>query len=400
MFKRSVTLAAAALLTASVGVGSAWADADQDGRAHGGPNAAFTVAVYGDAPYGTKPTDTAEFAATPAFIDSVNADPDVSTVIHVGDIHSGKRYCTEAYDRSIYDLWTRFADPLVYTPGDNEWTDCHKPGEGGGTYNATTGQIDYVTDPATGLPRDYAQGDPVANRQLVRSIFFAHPGQTLGGGDLRVLSQAQVADPAHPADAQFVENVMWQRNRTLFVTLDVPGGSNDDADPWYGAPAESARQQQERQQREAADLRWLDLAFLAAHRSNVTSVVLVTQADTWDLDGKSAAHLSNYEPLIAAIADHTTAFGRPVLLLNGDSHVYRSDNPLQAGSACDGEPGVCDADAWTSHPSYDVPNFHRIVVHGSTFPLEWLKLRIDPKVDAPASATAFGPFSWTRQTQG
>ena len=45
MFKRSVTLAAAALLTASVGVGSAWADADQDGRAHGGPNAAFTVAV-------------------------------------------------------------------------------------------------------------------------------------------------------------------------------------------------------------------------------------------------------------------------------------------------------------------------------------------------------------------
>jgi hypothetical protein len=38
--------------------------------------AAADVAVYGDAPYGTSPTDTAQFAATPAFIDSINADPD------------------------------------------------------------------------------------------------------------------------------------------------------------------------------------------------------------------------------------------------------------------------------------------------------------------------------------
>lgn len=396
MLKRSGMLTATLLLTVTIGGGSAWAD----GGDHGGPNAAFTVAVYGDAPYGTKPTDTSEFAATPAFIDSVNADPDVSTVIHVGDIHSGKQYCTEAYDRSIYDLWTRFQDPLVYTPGDNEWTDCHKAGEGGGTWDATTGQVKPVLDPATGQPVDYAAGDPVANLQLVRSIFFAHAGQTLGGGQLRVLSQAQLPDPFHPSDRQFVENVMWERNRTLFVTLDVPGGSNDDADPWYGAPAESARQQQERQQREAADLRWLDLAFAAAHASNATSVVLALQADMWDLDGKTAAHLTNYEPLIASIAQHTTRFRRPVLLLNGDSHVYRSDDPLEAGSACTGEPGVCATDAWTAHPSYDVPNFHRIVVHGSTFPLEWLKLRIDPKADAPASDTAFGPFSWTREPQG
>jgi len=51
------------------------------------------------------------------------------------------------------------------------------------------------------------------------------------------------------------------------------------------------------------------------------------------------------------------------------------------------------------HPGYDVPNFHRIVVHGSTTPLEWLKLTIDPKVDAPQSADAFGPFRWTRITE-
>jgi len=60
---------------------------------------------------------------------------------------------------------------------------------------------------------------------------------------------------------------------------------------------------------------------------------------------------------------------------------------------------VCTYDAWNSHPYYDVPNFHRIVVHGSTFPLEWLKLTVDPAVNVPASETAFGPFSWERMPQ-
>jgi hypothetical protein len=318
--------------------------------------------------------------------------------VHVGDIHSGSQYCTAAYDRSIYGLWQRFADPLVYTPGDNEWTDCHKAKEGGGTYNAATGQINYVLDPSTGQPVDYAKGDPVDNLALVRSIFFAHPGRTLGSGTLPVLSQAKVHDPRHPADAQYVENVIWQKNKTLFVTVDIPGGSNNDADPWYGAPAESAQQHDERTQRTAADLRWLDLAFGLARVGGIRDVVIVTQADMWDLDGNTAAHLSNYEPIIDNIATHTKQFGRPVLLLNGDSHVYRSDNPLQPNSACIGDAGACATDAWAAHPSYDVPNFHRIVVHGSTIPLEWLKLTIAPKRNAPASATSFGPFSWQRIT--
>src|SRR5262245_39330228 len=106
------------------------------------PRDVLTMAVYGDSPYGTSPTDTSQTQATPTFIDSINADPDVSLVMHIGDIHSGKQFCTEDYDRHIFDLWQRFAEPLVYTPGDNEWTDCHKKAEGGGVYNPVTGQID------------------------------------------------------------------------------------------------------------------------------------------------------------------------------------------------------------------------------------------------------------------
>src|SRR3954454_12764355 len=163
---RGVYAAAILALTAAVAAPAAAAGGGPGG--HRDHHASFTYAVYGDAPYGTTPTDTSETDATPAFISAVNADKAVSTVLHVGDIHSGSQFCTQAYDQQVADLWSGFADPMVYTPGDNEWTDCHKKKEGGGAFNAATGQIDFVTNSDGGLT-DYAGGNPVDN---VRSIFF------------------------------------------------------------------------------------------------------------------------------------------------------------------------------------------------------------------------------------
>jgi hypothetical protein len=54
------------------------------------------------------------------------ANADLSAVLRVGDIHSGKEDCTEAYDRAVAAQWSAFKVPVVYTPGDNEWADCHK----------------------------------------------------------------------------------------------------------------------------------------------------------------------------------------------------------------------------------------------------------------------------------
>jgi hypothetical protein len=347
----------------------------------------LTMAVYGDSPYGVNPTDNAQQLATPAFIDAVNRDKKVKLVLHVGDIHAGKQYCTFGYDNAIYDLWTQFRDPLIYTPGDNEWADCHKSGEGGNVRDSTGKYVDY------------ANGDPVANLGLVRQIFFNRPGRSLGEGAKRVVSQAQAFDPAHPDDAQYVENVMWEQANVLFVTANIPGGSNNDADGWYGAAA-TGEQIQESDLRTAADLRWLDAAFAQAKADRVAGVVIQAQADMWDLDGKTAAHLTNYESFLQNIVAHTTDFGKAVLMFNGDSHVFRSDNPLAQGAPCLNESGnrfvPCAIDDWTAHPSYNVPNFHRIVIHGSTTPLEYLRVSIDARHPPAPGPSAFGPFSWER----
>jgi hypothetical protein len=361
-----------------------------DGKSNlrSGDDGPLTMAVYGDAPYGLTATDSSQTVATPAFIDAVNNDKKVKLVLHVGDIHSGKQFCTFGYDNAISDLWTQFRDPLIYTPGDNEWADCHKAAEGGNVKDAAGNYLDY------------ANGDPVANLGLVRQIFFNHPGQSLGEHSQRVVTQSQAFDPAHPDDAQYVENVMWEQSNVLFVTMNIPGGSNNDADVWYGAATATGEQTQEAQLRTAADLRWLDAAFAQAKADNVAGVVIQTQADMWDLDGKAAAHLTNYEPFLQNIAAHTTDFAKPVLMFNGDSHVFRSDNPLTQGARCLNESGssvvACSIDDWTAHPTYNVPNFHRIVVHGSTTPLEYLRVSIDTDHPPAAGPNSFGPFSWER----
>jgi hypothetical protein len=367
-------------------------------------NQKFTIAMIGDVPYGTTPTDTTESLLHPAFLTAINADADAQFVMHVGDIHSGKQFCTLAYDQQIAADWkAALKKPMIYTPGDNEWTDCHKSGEGGGTYSATTGQVTYVTD-ASGKLADYAGGDPIQNLDLVRSIFFTNPGRDFTN-TMDLHSQAKEYDTSSPSDSSYPENVWFEKNGVLFVTINLPGGSNNDTDPWYGAPAMSPAQQVEVANRSAADLHWLTAAFNRATSDNVTAVLIGLQADMWDIGGNAPAHLTGYKQYVDSIATFAKSFGKPVLLINGDSHVYRSDNPLVQGSPCLIDPAsgsdavACKDDGYAGQPNgYNVTNFHRIVVHGSTTPLEWLKLTIDPGYDhnAAATATSFGPFSWQR----
>jgi len=321
---------------------------------------AFTLAVFGDWPYSLVLLDSARL-----LIDSVNSDAEVSLVLHVGDIHSGSMPCTGAglnpipvgsnpsWNQGIFNLFEQFREPFVYTPGDNEWTDCHKT-------------------------KEFSSGAPLNELASVRSLFFPDPGFTLGGHKKRVSTQAMDFDRKHPGDAQFVENVMWEQRRVVFVTLNMPG-SNNDGLPWTAPFKDETARAAEAAQRTLADIRWLDAAFDQAEKEHAKAVVIGLQADMWDPAAIVAGGdgLGNYTIFVHELAQRSVRFGGPVLLINGDSHVFGSDKPLADPNSATGK----------IHGTQPVPNLTRITVQGSTTaPAEWLRLTIDP--DSPQV------FSW------
>lgn len=311
--------------------------------------ATATLAVFGDWPYGTV------INGATSFIAEVNADPDVELALHVGDIHSGSQACGDAYNLSIYGFFQTFADPVVYTPGDNEWTDCQKV-------------------------KEMSSGAPLLELAKLRRLFFAQPGQTLGLSARTVTSQASAFDPAHPEDAAYVENVSWQQANVRFVTLNVPG-SNDDHLPWAAPYSDVVAQADEIVKRDAANGRWLAKAFAAATSAGNAGIVIGLQADMWDPAAFAAGGdgLGGYDALVQQLATLAVAFGKPVLLINGDSHLYESDQPLADPASATG----------VMHPvSFPVPNLMRITVDGSTNFHDWVKLVVDPATPAV--------FSWTR----
>ena len=337
---------------------SALAD-DRDKGERG--NDKLTIAVFGDWPYNQNLLTNA-----PLLVNSVNSDRDVSLVIHVGDIHSGSQPCTSAgvlppiptsdpnWSRQVYFQFQQFKEPVVYTPGDNEWTDCHKTGE-------------------------FKSGDPLKELAAVRELFFARPGKTLGVEEKEVFSQSQYFDEQFPKDAQFVENVIWQDGKMVFATFNLRG-SNNDTLPWTNGFENPTAQAQEVADRTAADIRWLKAAFHLARTKQAKAVVLALQADMWDPAqiAPGGGGLSAYTPFVQELANQSLQFGRPVLLLNGDSHLFGADHPLAMPSSPQG----------LIHHTLPVPNFTRITAQGSTnAPAEWLRLTID--------ITKPGVFSWT-----
>ncbi len=269
-----------------------------------------TLAVIGDVPYGTVQETT--FGD---LIGAVNADAKVRAVIHVGDIKSGSTTCTDERFAAVRRAFDTFEDPLVYTPGDNEWTDCHRLNNG--AYN------------------------PLERLATIRTMFFANPGKALGRHPMRVESQPTL-----------VEDVRWIESRVAFATLHVIGSNNGLA-PWtgIGEAAPTAAQAAEVDARVAAVLAWIDATFDAAEALGLQGVVLAMQADTWSPTPSGAQ-----QAIVTRIAARTAGFAGQVLLLQGDSHQFVTDDPL------------------------GLPNFTRIVVHGETLPFEYLRLTVDPGV--------------------
>jgi hypothetical protein len=345
---RTLTVAAAAVAALAAAITPALADSDHgsDGHPGAGRPVAQDIAVIGDVPYGEP-----ALHAFPQLIAQINGAPQVGDVVHIGDIKDGSSLCTDGYFAQIKSLFDTFTDPLEYATGDNEWTDCHRANNGS-----------YV---------------PTERLAKLRQVFFPSPGTTLGQHPMTVTAQ-----PGLP------EDVLWSQGEVTFGTFDVQG-SNDDLlawDPVTPPPGDGPGPEWAARSPKVVD--WLNRTFDAAEQQHSKGVVLLLQADMWsdeNLDNGQGG--SGYAPFVQALAERAKDFRRPVLLVNGDSHVYAERHPLDG----------------THYTTVTAPNVTQITVQRSLEPptvptpapatvdvaAEWLDVHIDPR--SPAV------FSWTRQ---
>jgi len=106
----------------------------------------------------------------------------------------------------------------------------------------------------------------------------------------------------------FCENVRWHAGDLAFIGLNVPGGGNPNL-----ADA-----------RMAATLDWLDESLARAEQRGAARIFIFMHADPrFERVGSGDA----YARLRAVLATHTAWFAERLVLVHGDTHVYRDDAP-------------------------------------------------------------------------
>ena len=276
-------------------------------------NGAFTFALIGDMPYGAE--GDLKF---PNVIADINADRRLSFIAHDGDIKNGSSLCTDEMFANRLDLFNQFRRPVIYIPGDNEWTDCHRANNGA-----------Y---------------DPLERLALLRSMFYP-TGQSLGRQTLTLARQSD-----DPAFAAYPENVQWVEGDVLFAGLHIVGSNNNRgrtpaADEEYAA-------------RNAANLAWLHDVFERARQEESRAVMVIIQANP--LFEVPAVQRTGFNDFLRDLEAEVIAFRRPVALVHGDSHYFRIDKPL-LGSAS----------------RRRVENFTRVETFGEN-DNHWLHVTVDP----------------------
>lgn len=253
------------------------------------PPNTFAFGVFGDAPYRRW-----EMGRVRRLIADVN-NANVEWLVHVGDLLWYP--CSNVTLDDRLRLINTVRSAVVYTPGDNEWADCH--------------------DEVAGRFR------PLDRLAQVRHTFFAQPHQSLGGYRMDVESQSD-----HPAWTEFVENARWRFGGFLFATMHMIGSSNA-LDPFAGR---TAADDAEVVRRTEAALDWLDEAFAIATSDSLTGVILAMHGDPGFEDVQDPHR--GYERFMQRLARRVSSFSGSVLLIHGDGHKYRVDQPLKRrGSA-------------------------------------------------------------------
>lgn len=245
----------------------------------------LTFMAIGDVPYHL-PEDFERFER---LIQTVNAaSPDLT--LHVGDIKSGSTPCSDEYFEKIRGYFDTFTQPLVYTPGDNEWTDCHR--EACGSF------------------------DPEERLDKLRQVFYSE-AQSQGKNPMPLERQNSLE-----GFEKFPENALWQMKGLTFGTLHVIGSNNN-------FKLDSAALNDEFYERELANNFWLKQLFEQAKAADSRGLVLVLHAG---LNYNSRDERNGHGSFVGLLREEVMAFGKPVLLLYGDQHRFMVDQPLRDNS--------------------------------------------------------------------
>ena len=317
-WRRSALIAGVAALSIVICL-SALRPLPAQGQAQG-----FTFALIGDLGY-----VPSEEPWTENVLAELNKDSTLSFVVHVGDLSSPRYGCTDEMQARRLAQFNASAHPFIYTPGDNEWTDCHE------------GQ-------------NVKGFDPLERQAKLRTMFFQGE-RSLGKRTIPLLRQSQAAE-----FARYRENVRWDQGGVTFVTLHVTG-SNDGLGRSPEGDAEHA-------ERNKANMAWLRQAFAHAKANNSRAVMVLQQANMFPefppFPGKPG-NPSAFTGLRTLLEQESAAFQKPVILVNGDSHYFRIDNPFRKNAP----PG--------ERPPPSLENFLRVETFG-TPNHHWLHVTVDP----------------------
>ncbi|TXI18686.1 MAG: hypothetical protein E6Q62_06035 [Nitrosomonas sp.] len=264
------------------------------------PEKPTRFAVIGDMPY-----SDSEYALLEqpdgAIAKAIKAlNPPV--LIHLGDFKLARASCS---DELFKDRYRQIAQlnphKTVYTPGDNDWTDCDR------------------------LSLNFSQRyDELERLAYLRQIFFQQDELQLSK-DIPGLIRQQ----------DFIENARWKIDQVLFASLHLPGTNNGRAQI-HRSPIKDAL--------DAADSRdkfneeWLQQLFdTAISQPMIQAVVIAFHADIYENESDNKpvctaeirSDCDGYLAIRALISRRSAEFKKPVLVIHGDSLAYCLHQPYE-----------------------------------------------------------------------
>jgi hypothetical protein len=275
------------------------------------PPPRFSFVAMGCMPYGKQ-----NFVAYDHLLEEINRYSPTFTV-HCGDTKSGSEPPTEAFLLQVKDWFDSLNTALIYTPGDNEWTDVNRVNNG--------------------------NQDPLVWLGKVRKMYFSEE-RSMGRKPIPLITQRR-----DPPFAKFVENARWSHGGVVFATVHVVGSNNNRQPKIPGA-------MEEFEERDRANAAWVRATFAEARTTRAPGVALFFQAEPFNSLVTRKDGTSGFTQFLATIEEEARAFGKPVLLVNADEHRYRLEHGMRFRAGGDPVPNV------TRLETFGAGNIHAVFV--------------------------------------